>query len=331
MNADVQCNELLLAFYIGIGQLNPVAKDRSSIIHSSSNDTTMMKSAQETRSSKFDRLEVLGSIASGIAHEISTPIQFVGDNLQFINNSLSELDRLLQSYGRLYEAALATDTLKQELSGVSIAIDKADVEFLRKELPTAIEQSLLGIQQVARIVSAIRFFAHPGTAKKELADINQSIELTSVICRHKWKDVADLELVLDPALPKIACHVNALSQVWLNLIVNAAHAVSDRPDFARGLIRIITKERYGSAKIVIADNGTGIPPTIRKRIFDPFFSTKNPDEGSGQGLSICKQIIFEHNGDVEFWSEIGKGSLFVVHLPIKCEPIAAAPRLEAKL
>ncbi len=276
------------------------------------------------------RLETLGTMASGIAHEINTPIQFIGDNLQFISDSFAAIDKLLQNYAALHDAALAQDVLGAESKRVAEAVDDAELDFLREELPGAIGQSLSGIQQVARIASAMKTFAHRGASVKERADINQAIELTAAICRNEWKYDADLELSLDTALPKINCHIGELSQVWLNLIVNAAHAIKAKPDLPRGMITITTSERNGMVEVAVSDNGTGIPGDVQQRVFEPFFSTKEAGKGTGQGLAICHNIVTEqHGGEIELSSHVGEGTCFTVRLPVESETCLSDAREEA--
>ncbi len=271
------------------------------------------------------RLETLGTMASGIAHEINTPIQFIGDNLQFISDSFAAIDKLLQHYAALHDAALANDVLDTEIKMVADAIEDAELDFLREELPSAIGQSLSGIQQVARIASAMKTFAHRGSTEMEMADINQAIDMTAAICRNEWKYDADLDLSLDTALPRIPCHIGELSQVWLNLIVNAAHAIKAKSDLPRGLITIKTSERQGMVEVTVSDNGTGIPSDVQERVFEPFFSTKEAGKGSGQGLAICHSIVTEqHGGDIELWSDAGEGTRFTVRLPIEREACSTA-------
>jgi len=269
-------------------------------------------------------------MASGIAHEINTPIQFIGDNLQFISDSFATIDHLLHTYAKLHDAALKADVLDADTKTVGEAIEDAELDFLRDELPSAIEQSLSGIQQVARIASAMKTFARRGGAEKEMADINQAIDLTVAVCRNEWKYEADLDLSLDPTLPKIACHIGELSQVWLNIIVNAAHAIKAKPGLPRGLITIETSAQNGMIEVTIADNGTGIPEEISKRVFEPFFSTKEAGEGSGQGLAICRTIVNEqHGGEIDLWTCLGEGSRFTVRLPIETVASPTTPREKA--
>jgi signal transduction histidine kinase len=276
------------------------------------------------------RLEALGTMASGIAHEINTPIQFIGDNLQFISDSFETIDQLLHRYDALFRAAKDADLLGAETDAVGEAIEEAELDFLREELPGAIEQSLSGIQQVARIASAMKSFARRGGNEMEVADINHAIEMTSAICRNEWKYDADLDLSLDPDLPKVTCHAGELSQVWLNLIVNAAHAIRANPDLTRGRINVTTKTVDEGIEVSVADNGTGMPDEVRERVFEPFFSTKGDGQGSGQGLAICHSIVTEqHGGKIALWTEIGKGTRFTVTLPIDAKPSIPAPLEEA--
>ncbi len=280
------------------------------------------KSKLTSNQSHSARLEAVGLMASGIAHEINTPIQFIGDNLQFISDSVGEIDQLLKHYANLHAAAIAAGVLDDHVAAISKAADDADIDYLRDELPGAIEQSLAGVQQVARITLAMKAFAHHGAAEKEMADINQAIDMTSAVCRNEWKYNADLKLNLDPNLPKIACHIGELSQVWLNLIVNAAHAIKAHPDIGHGLITVTTASRGDGVEIEITDNGSGIPDTIRDRIFERFFSTKEAGEGSGQGLAICKDIIVEqHGGRIDVSSKIGQGTRFTVYLPTHAQQV----------
>ena len=287
-------------------------------------------SDQASRRPHSARLEALGTMASGIAHEINTPIQFIGDNLQFISDSFETIDQLLKRYAKLHDAARTLDALGSESAALAEAIEDAELDFLREELPSAIDQSLSGIQQVARIASAMKTFARRGTSQKEFADINQAIDMTAAISRNEWKYDADLELSLDPGLPKVACHVGELSQVWLNLIVNAAHAIRAKPDLPRGLITVTTGTGDGMIDVTIVDNGTGMADDVSARIFEPFFSTKGSGEGSGQGLAICQAIVTEqHGGAIQLWTEPGQGSRFTVRLPIKAETGAPATSEEA--
>ncbi len=276
------------------------------------------------------RLENIGTMASGIAHEINTPIQFIGDNLQFIGDSFETIEDLLKRLAILRKDANGDSSLKADAIDIAEAVENAELDFLLEELPRAIEQSLSGVQQVARIVSAMNSFMHPGGTQTEMADINQAIDMTATICRNEWKYDADLELSLDPGLPKINCHIGELSQVWLNLIVNAAHAIKAKPDLPRGLIRIKTSVREGMVEVTVTDNGTGMPEAVRTRIFEPFFSTKIAGEGSGQGLAISHEIItVQHGGEIDLWTRLDEGTRFTVRLPIESHQSSTTSSKEA--
>ena len=263
------------------------------------------------------KLESLGALASGIAHEINSPVQYIGNNLQFIADSVTSLDAVLRTYASLCEVARTENRFEELLDKVERSRDDADLEFLMEELPEAIQQSLDGVQQVARLVSAMKEFAHPGGSDKELANINEAIETTITLSRNEWKYDAEIELDLSPELPEIPCHAGELSQVWLNLIVNAAQAIRAKSSDSQGRIRISTTPRERSVEVAVIDNGIGIPDAIRDQIFEPFFTTKEVGEGSGQGLAICRDIIVErHGGEVYVTSEEGLGTGFVIRLPI---------------
>jgi len=269
------------------------------------------------------KLEALGALASGIAHEINSPIQYIGNNLQFIADGVTSLEAVLKSYADLCEVAQQQEGFAQLIDNVERSRGDADLEFLIAELPEAIRQSLDGVQQVARLVSAMKEFAHPGGTDKEPADINETIETTVALSRNEWKYDASIEFDLADDLPMVDCQAGELSQVWLNLIVNAAQAIRAKSGEGQGRIWIKTALRENAVEIAIVDNGIGIPDDIRTQIFEPFFTTKEVGEGSGQGLAISKDIIVErHGGEFHVTSEDGLGTGFVVRIPIQsCDDV----------
>lgn len=269
------------------------------------------------------KLEALGALASGIAHEINSPIQYIGNNLQFIADGVTSLEAVLKTYADLCEVAQEQDGFAQLLEKVGRSRDDADLEYLIEELPEAIRQSLDGVQQVARLVSAMKEFAHPGGTDKEPADINETIEMTVALSRNEWKYDASIELDLAENLPMVDCQAGELSQVWLNLIVNAAQAIRAKPSDSQGRIWIKTTPRENAVEVAFIDNGVGIPDDIRTQIFEPFFTTKDVGEGSGQGLAISKDIIVErHCGELHVTSEDGLGTGFVIRIPIRgCDDV----------
>ena len=271
------------------------------------------------------KLEAVGRLAAGVAHEINTPIQFVGDNVRFLGEAFGDVDRLLGAAGKV---AAATDAATraaaiEELAALQTTVDHA---FLRAECPLAIRQSLEGVERVARIVQAMKDFAHADRSERGDVDLNRVIRSSITVCRNEWKYVADLEQDLDPADPIVRGHAHDLGQVVLNLVVNAAHAIAERTaaDGTRG--RIVVRSRIDGDRVVVAirDDGAGIPETVRARVFEPFFTTKPVGKGSGLGLALCRRVVTErHGGSITFESEVGKGTVFRIDLP--CAGVAAAP------
>ena len=265
------------------------------------------------------RFEAIGQLAAGIAHEINTPIQYIGDNVQFLGESFQDLLDLLDGVGKLIDK----DGGASLGEGFQKASKEADLDFIVREIPIAVEQTREGVGRIKEIIRAMKNFSHPGTETHAMADLNQCIKATVVITKNEWKYIADLDVDLDENLPEIKCNPGELNQVFLNLIVNACHAVEEKlagSSGTKGDIRIRTRCRENSVEIEVADTGTGIPEHIRDRIFDPFFTTKEIGKGTGQGLSITRSIVVKrHNGtiDVETWP--GKGTRFVIRLPISSQ------------
>ena len=273
----------------------------------------------ERELAQAQKLESIGHLASGIAHEINTPTQFVGDNVRFLSDSFSDIGRLLEQYERLLAAA-KTGTCPEALIETCEAANRgADLEYLLAEIPKAISQSAEGIDRVATIVRAIKEFAHPGSDEKICVDLNKAIESTVTVARNEWKYVADLHTNLDPSLPPVPCLVGEFNQVVLNMIINATHAVADavKGTGGKGTITIGTSRVGDFVEVRIADTGMGIPESIRHKIFDPFFTTKEVGKGTGQGLAIARSVVVDkHGGTIAVDSAVGKGTTFLIRLPL---------------
>jgi len=265
------------------------------------------------------KLEAIGQLAAGIAHEINTPAQFVGDNTQFLRQALSELLPLLEACQALLLATREgrpSDDIAREI--VRLAED-ADLDFLQTHLPLSVEHIEEGVERIGNVVRSMREFAHPGGREKTLADLNRIIENTIVVARNEYKFVADMETELDPDLPQVMCLTDDIKQALLNVVINATHAIRDvvgeNPQ-TRGRIRITTASRDGQVEIRVSDTGTGIPEAIRSRVFDPFFTTKPVGGGTGQGLSIAyAAIVDKHGGTITFETVVGRGTTFIIRLP----------------
>ena len=261
------------------------------------------------------RMESIGQLAAGVAHEINTPIQFVSDNTDFLTESFSDLVQLV---GRLRQIGEATD-----VDAVTAAVTDADLEFLEEEVPQALAQSKEGLSRVTEIVAAMKNFSHPGTESAE-TDLNAVIDSTVSISRNEWKYIAELELDLMEGLPLIRCREGEIKQVILNMVVNAAHAIADSVDDGeQGRITVTTSVVGDIAQISIADNGSGMPPEVRERIFDQFFTTKEVGKGTGQGLALAWDIVRGHEGTIDVESEVGVGTTFHINLPMQMELITA--------
>ncbi|MFK7848412.1 MAG: ATP-binding protein [Rhodothermales bacterium] len=267
------------------------------------------------------KLESLGQLAAGIAHEINTPIQFIGDNTRFLDVAFKRLHTVIDK-GRalLAEVKSGTGMLPQVMTEMDEAIKKAKLDYMSAEIPFAIEETLGGVEQVASIVSSMKQFSHPGSKQKALSNINESIISTINVARNEWKYVAELETDLAEDLPKVPCLQSELNQVVLNMIVNAAHAIEDKNKGTneKGLIKIKTQLKADFAEIHVSDSGAGMPDHVVAKIFDPFYTTKEVGKGSGQGLSVAHNVIYDkHGGTIDVKTVPGEGTQFIIRLPME--------------
>jgi PAS domain S-box-containing protein len=262
------------------------------------------------------RLEAVGQLAAGVAHEINTPAQYVSDNITFLSESVRALLPLLAMCRDLTqlvgaEAAARLDAVRQSAAD-------ADLDYLIAELPTAIEQTAAGVGRIKKIVKAMKEFSHPGDDVK-IIDLNHAIETTVTVARNEWKYVAEVKLDLSPDVPAVSCNPSEINQVLLNLIVNAAHAIGEvvgKDETVKGQIAIGTRPDGDHVVVTVADTGCGIPEAIRHKVYDQFFTTKAIGKGTGQGLAITHRIVQRHGGTITFDSTVGKGTRFVVRLPV---------------
>jgi signal transduction histidine kinase len=227
--------------------------------------------------------------------------------------------KVLAGYVQLLVAAENQTLTTQQLDAIKVSAQEAKIDYLLDEIPKAVQETLGGVERVANIVRAMKEFSHPGSAEKVLTDINKALQNTVTVASNEWKYVADLQLDLDASLPMLPCLPGELNQVFLNMIVNAAHAieeVSKDGNAGKGVIKVSTACNNGWAVIRIADSGAGIPEKLRSKIFDPFFTSKSVGKGTGQGLAIANNIIVDkHSGKISFESEVGKGTTFLIQLP----------------
>jgi two-component system, NtrC family, sensor kinase len=275
----------------------------------------------ETELQMAQKLEAVGQLAAGIAHEINTPAQYVGDNIRFLNEGCKDIITILSEFDKLLKAAEQGAVNTEHVKQINDAIETADLDYLLEEMPIALNQSQEGIESISNIVRAMKEFSHPGSNDKDLVDLNHIIENTVTVTKNEWKYVSEIKLDLDKDLPSVPCYAQNIGQVFMNLIVNASHAIADVIDSTKnelGQISISTTKLENEVEIKISDTGKGIPDEIREKVFDPFFTTKGVGKGTGQGLAIARSAVTDkHNGTIKCESEVGKGTTFTICLPLK--------------
>jgi two-component system, NtrC family, sensor kinase len=281
----------------------------------------------ERQLAQANRMEAIGQLAAGVAHEINTPVQYVSDNTRFLAEAFDDLCTLL---GTIASTVTNVSAVDQDAWAELLqqAVAAVDLEFLTSEIPEAIAQSQEGLNRVGQIVRAMKDFAHPGHGLT-LADINRAVQTTVDVSRNEWKYVAHLETDLDPDVGLVSCYETELKQVILNLIVNSAQAIQELQERTKDLdlrkISITTRREPGAVRIVVADEGPGTSEEIRRRIFDPFFTTKEVGRGTGQGLSIAYvTIVQKHGGTIDVVSSPGAGAEFTIVIPAEPPDIPAA-------
>lgn len=276
--------------------------------------------ATQVKLVEAQKLESIGALAAGVAHEINTPIQFVGDNLEFLERSLEEMNELFEAWSTARGTLAEDEGVRDVLAPIQTVSDAIDIDFLLEEIPTAVGQSREGIHRVAEIVKALKGFSHPSDEVSP-HDLNALIADTSQVSKGEWKYVAELELDLADGLPHVPVAPGSFNQVVLNLMVNAAHAIEDTrsPGDPLGTITIATGVEGDHAVVRVSDTGCGIPDDVARRVFDQFFTTKDVGRGTGQGLSHAHSVITSMGGTIDFDSVVGEGTTFAIRLPLTNE------------
>lgn len=283
-------------------------------------DISALKQLQ-TQLLHAQKLESIGQLAAGIAHEINTPTQYVINNARFLDEAFAEILEVLEAYRAMFDSMKDGRPDASLVEAMVQCADRHQLEPLVEDIPGAFRDTFEGLDRIANIVSSIKRFAHPGQDITIPSDLNEAIRSTITVSTNEWKYVADIETDLDPDLPPVPCILSSVNQVILNLIVNAAQSIAekmtDKGNGAKGKISIQTRNLGDFAEIRVGDSGGGIPENIRNRVFDPFFTTKEVGKGTGQGLAIARNIITEtHHGSIDFETELGHGSTFIIRLPL---------------
>jgi PAS domain S-box-containing protein len=263
------------------------------------------------------KLESVGRLAAGIAHEINTPIQYVGDSVYFLRSAHDDLNRLLDDWQSAVDALPDTPALTALRAQVRDAMNKFDLGYHREEIPKAFERIFDGVQRVTSIVNAMKEFAHPDANEQGAADLNHAIASTLLVASNEYKYLAKIHTEFAD-LPQVVCNIGELNQVFLNLIVNAAHAIEDAGrDVNTGTIKVTTECIGEWVEIHVGDNGCGVPKENLGKLYDPFFTTKDVGRGTGQGLTIAHSIVVDkHGGQISVDSSVGRGTEFTLRLPI---------------
>ncbi|MEW5875792.1 MAG: ATP-binding protein [Candidatus Zixiibacteriota bacterium] len=295
-------------------------------------DITARKAAESAlRNSEIQlrqthKLEAVGRLAAGIAHEINTPVQFVSDSVNFTREAVADVFRVIGLLNDVARGAVEGRPLPDEAREALSEQERADLPYLTENIPAALSSAMEGLGRIATIVGTMKEFAHPDHRDMIPVDINRAIQSTLTIARNEYKYVADVATDFGD-VPLVTCFGGEVNQAILNIVVNAAHAIGAavKGTDNRGMIRVRTRRDDTDAVIEIQDSGTGIPESVQSRIFDPFFTTKDVGQGTGQGLYLARSIIVDkHKGSIDFVTEEGKGTTFILRLPIEGpKPVAA--------
>ena len=269
------------------------------------------------------KIESIGQLAGSIAQEINSPIQYIGDNVRFLQGAFEDLSGLMEKYQKLLSTVKNGTVSKEIIEEVEETLEGADWDYLSNELPNALDQTMDGVNKVTNTVQAIKDFSQPASEDKVAVDFNRVVESTILMARNDWKHVAELSTDLEAGMPNVRCHRAQVNQVIMHLVRNAAEAIAEKvgdDPKEKGMIRISTRSDRRWAEFCISDTGCGITEEVRPKIFDPFFTTKDGKNSVGEGLALCKSVVEDnHGGTIRFESVPSTGTIFIIRLPFESE------------
>ncbi len=254
-----------------------------------------------------EKMASVGQLAAGVAHEINNPVGYISSNIDSLNLHIKDLFRVLEAYERLEEQVRN----EPGLAVVCAIKDEVDLTYLKQDIVELIGESQEGIMRVKQIVQDLKYFSHADESDWQWADLHKGLDSTLNVASSEIKYKADVIKEYGD-IPPVECIPSQLNQVFMNLLVNAAHAIEER-----GVITIRTGCEDNQVRVSISDTGKGIPEAILNRIFDPFFTTKPVGQGTGLGLSLSYGIIEKHGGRIDVHSEEGQGTTFTIRVPVE--------------
>ncbi|QDU55643.1 PAS domain-containing sensor histidine kinase [Aeoliella mucimassa] len=273
---------------------------------------------------RAQRMESLGQLAGGVAHEINTPMQCLASNIEYLDDAVGSMVQVATQCREML--ALPAEQRETEAKKLAMHLESESFTELCKDSPEAVRDAMDAVRRVIDIVRAMRAMTHPGTKNFVATDLNEMVRDAVTISANRWRHCGDLKADLCPDLPSVRTIPGDMIQVVMHLLVNAGDALAEQHEQTgiHGMIHVRTKVEDRQVVIEVEDNGRGISAPIRERIFEPFFTTKEVGRGTGQGLSVCYQAVMRHHGTIDFTSKVGEGTLFIIKLPI--DPDAVKPR-----
>ena len=259
--------------------------------------------------SQAQKLEAIGQLAAGVSHEINTPMQYIGDNLSALQDNFADMLSYQQA---MYDVLDETATQK-----IKVLADQYDMTFILEDSPLAIQQAREGVERVTEIVKAMKIFSHVGPSEnKQFINLHEALNNALIITRNSYKYIAEVETDYSTEINGVECYASELNQVFINLIINAAHSIEEKKS-GIGKIKVITRKLGTSVEILFQDNGAGMPAEIQDKVFNLFFTTKEVGKGTGQGLSLSQNIVVKnHGGHLFFESSHDHGTTFHIQLPL---------------